>query len=120
MEKTQLASQEVASANMAAESAAGALRRAEQAERVVQTEGAEHDRVSSQICASGCCVRWPGGHVRCQRLEPDRSWWKSLALSLRLSAWHFVSSAVHSYFQGHIQNHGLCCSCWPRLSVSVT
>ena len=47
MEKTQLASQEVASANLAAESAAGALRRAEQAERVVQTEGAEHDRVST-------------------------------------------------------------------------
>ena len=108
MEKTQLASQEVASANMAAESAAGALRRAEQAERVVQTEGAEHDRVSSQICASGCCVRWLGGHARCQRLEPDRSWWKSPALSLlvRLSAWHFcVLCCQHmsqSFFQGHV------------------
>ena len=49
MEKTQQASQEVATANMAAESAAAALRRAEQAEHVVETEGAEHDRVSSQL-----------------------------------------------------------------------
>ena len=45
MEKTQLASQEVASANMAAESAAAALRKAEQAEQVVEREGREHNRV---------------------------------------------------------------------------
>lgn len=48
MEKTQLASQEVAGANMAAESAAAALRKAEQAEQVVEREGREHNRLLTE------------------------------------------------------------------------
>ena len=45
MMKTEQASKEVASANMAQENAARALRKAEEAQMVVDKQAAEHDRV---------------------------------------------------------------------------